>query len=61
MHEELIEKVEELIQLPKEWPWFEFKENWYEPVQLGEYISALANSAAFENEPYAYFEGRAVG
>jgi len=55
MHEELIEKVEELIQLPQEWPWFEFKENWYEPVQLGEYISALANSAAFENEPYAYF------
>ena len=39
MHEELIEKVEELIQIPREWPWFEFKENWYEPVQLGEYIS----------------------
>lgn len=55
MNEELVEKVEELILLPKEWPWFEFKENWYEPVQLGEYISALANSAAFEDEPYAYF------
>lgn len=55
MNKKLIEKVEELILLPREWPWFEFKENWYEPVQLGEYISALSNSAAFEDEPYGYF------
>lgn len=33
----------------------EFKENWFEPVALGEYISALSNSAAIKGEPYAYF------
>lgn len=55
LNEQLVHQVEKLILLPKERQWFEFKENWYEPVQLGEYISALANSAAFEDEPYAYF------
>lgn len=35
--------------------WFEFKENWFEPVQLGEYISALSNAAAYHSEETAYF------
>ena len=35
--------------------WFEFKENWYEPVQLGEYVSALSNAAAYHQEENAYF------
>lgn len=35
--------------------WFEFKENWFEAEELGKYISALANAAAFENQEYAYF------
>lgn len=35
--------------------WFEFKENWFEPVQLGEYISALSNSAAVFGKDNAYF------
>jgi hypothetical protein len=26
--------------------WFEFKENWYRENELGEYVSALSNSAA---------------
>ncbi len=35
--------------------WFEFKENWFEPAQLGEYISALSNAAAYHSEENAYF------
>ena len=35
--------------------WFEFKVNWYEPQELGEYISALSNSAAIEGRKEAYF------
>lgn len=35
--------------------WFEFKENWFEPVQLGEYVSALSNAAAYHHEDDAYF------
>lgn len=38
--------VRELIESDTEEEWFEFKENWYDPSQLGEYISALSNVAA---------------
>lgn len=31
-------KVQELIAYPTEANWFEFKENWYEPNGIGEYI-----------------------
>ena len=35
--------VKELIAYPTEANWFEFKENWYEPNGIGEYISSLSN------------------
>ena len=35
--------------------WFEFKENWFEPVQLGEYVSALSNAATYHSEENGYF------
>ena len=38
--------VNELRSYDKEKEWFEFKENWFSADELGEYISALANSAA---------------
>lgn len=38
--------VHELRQLPNETEWVEFKENNDHPEEIGEYISALANSAA---------------
>lgn len=44
----------DLIERSNEGEWYEFKENWYEPNQLGEYISALANAAAMNNKPYGY-------
>ena len=52
---DLVKKVRELIAYPNERNWFEFKENWYEPNALGEYISAMSNAAALEGEEYAYF------
>jgi len=51
---DLKEKVKELIQYQSEEEWFEFKENWYEPAAIGEYISSLSNSAALLGEEYAY-------
>lgn len=47
--------LEELCAFDYEQEWFEFKENWFEADELGKYISALANAAAFENRDYAYF------
>ncbi len=32
--------------------WFEFKENWFQPDVLGEYVSALSNVAAFHYKKY---------
>lgn len=52
---EIINKIKELLEFPEERMWFEFKENWYDPNQLGEYISALANSATYNDENYGYF------
>ena len=49
------ELLNELCSYPTEREWFEFKENWYEPVQLGEYISALSNAAASLGRNKAYF------
>ena len=38
--------VQELRKLPKETEWTEFKVNKAEPVEIGEYLSALSNAAA---------------
>lgn len=54
MEDAYIEKVKQLIRLRDEYPWLEFKVNWYEPNKLGEYISALANGAAYCGEEYGY-------
>lgn len=55
MKDRLISKVNELREYGTEREWFEFKENWFEPKALGEYISAMSNSAAYEGQEYAYF------
>lgn len=43
----LKDMVLDLISRPAEEEWFEFKLNWYEPHELGEYLSALSNAAAY--------------
>lgn len=50
----LISLVHELRTQPNETGWLEFKHNNDKPELLGEYISALANSAALLGKPYAY-------
>ncbi len=51
---DLIDLIEELIKLPKEIEWVEFKKNNNNPEQIGQYISALSNSACLENQKYGY-------
>lgn len=49
------EIVNELREYDSEQEWFEFKENWFKANELGEYISALSNSAALAGKKNAYF------
>ena len=37
-----------------ELPWIEFKHNNYDPQEIGEYVSALANTAALFNQEHAF-------
>ena len=46
--------VRELIMLPKETPWLEFKHNNCDPYMIGKDISALANAAAYHERSKAY-------
>ena len=46
--------LEKLISCEYEEDWFEFKENWFEPHALGEYISGMSNAAAMAGQDYAY-------
>ena len=46
--------IDSLRSLPKETEWVEFKVNNYKPEDIGEYISALSNSAALCGEPTAF-------
>ena len=43
-----------LVSLPRETEWVEFKQDYAEPQGIGEYISALANSAALHDRQYGY-------
>lgn len=46
--------VREIQKLPSETEWVELKCNNENPQMIGEYISALNNSAALCERPYAY-------
>ena len=52
--EYLADLVRELCKHPKETEWVEFKVNTDRPQEIGEYISALANSAALSGKAFAY-------
>ena len=47
--------VNQLRAYSTEREWFEFKGNWFEPAALGEYISAISNSAAYTGRKEGYF------
>lgn len=50
----LVSLVRELCKLPHETEWVEFKQNYAVPKEIGEYLSALANSAALVGKASAY-------
>lgn len=52
-HAELTLLLDRLLAMPGEHEWLEFKHN-DNPHTVGEYISALANAAALDGEPYGY-------
>lgn len=52
--EYLLSLLDELRKLPNETEWVEFKHNNSNPKSIGEYISALANSAALQGKQLAY-------
>jgi len=47
---ELIDLLKELTSSPAETEWIEFKENNTRPQKIGEYISALGNSACYHKK-----------
>ncbi|MEA4926743.1 MAG: ATP-binding protein [Syntrophomonadaceae bacterium] len=51
---ELEKLMYELIALPHETEWVEFKLDRYDPQQIGEYISALSNSACLHGKEAGY-------
>ena len=50
----LLSLLESLLRLPREQATVEFKSNWEAPVDIGQYISALANSAALQRHDRAW-------
>ena len=47
-------KLTELVALPQESEWAEFKHKYVNPQDIGEYLSALSNSASLEGQPFGY-------
>ncbi len=41
--------IRNLMVLPHEYEWLDFKESWFSKDEIGEYISAISNGAAFLN------------
>lgn len=54
MNQKLCNLLYKLIALPKENEWVEFKRNFHSDNEIGERISAIANSACLENKPCGY-------
>lgn len=52
--EQLREKLAELRNLPTETEWVEFKHNNSDAQMIGEYLSAISNSAALESQAFGY-------
>jgi hypothetical protein len=46
--------IDTLRKEPRETEWLEFKENNDQPQLIGEYLSALSNSACLKNQPHGY-------
>lgn len=51
---ELENRLRSFVGLPTETEWLEFKQNNANPEDIGEYISALSNSAVLHDQPRAW-------
>lgn len=51
---QLQDKLAELLDLPHEIEWVEFKHNRAVPQEVGEYLSALSNAAALHRQPHGF-------
>jgi ATP-dependent DNA helicase RecG len=51
---ELVELLNTLVKEPHEQEWLEFKHNFHNLEEIGETISALANSACLHQKPFGY-------
>jgi len=58
--EYIVGLIHELLNLPKETEWVEFKHNNDNPDEIGEYISALSNSATLLGKVNAYMVSAGV-
>lgn len=55
MNVESIKKiVEDCCSLETETKWFEFKTNWFDTDDIGEYVSALSNAVAMFGRAYGF-------
>lgn len=54
MEQRLCTLLRRLVALPKENEWVEFKHNFHSEDEIGERISAIANSACIDNKAYGY-------
>lgn len=52
--EDIKDLLDDLLTLPDETEWVEFKENDYRPQEIGEYISALSNAACLHQKDAGY-------
>ncbi|HQC33038.1 MAG TPA: ATP-binding protein, partial [Bacilli bacterium] len=46
--------IANLLNLNDEYEWLDFKENWFNKDEIGEYISAVANGACLCGKEYGY-------
>ncbi len=53
-NQQYITLINDLVKLPSEGEWIEFKLNFHSAEEIGERISALANGASIRNQPLAY-------
>lgn len=51
---QLIDLIDELVKLPNESEWLEFKLNFHSEEEIGERISALSNGACLHNKAFGY-------
>jgi len=53
-NKQLIQILKDLVRLPNESEWIEFKLNFHSAEEIGERISALSNGACIHNQPEGY-------